>query len=103
MPTLFDSEGFLIDLSSWSEALASDIAHAENIPLSPAHWELIYTARAYYQAFDISPEMRPLVKWVKTQLGEEKGTSLYLLRLFPDSPAKRLSKIAGLPKPLNCL
>ena len=47
--------------------------------------------------------MRILVKQVGLQLGKEKGTSLYLLQLFPGSPAKIASKIAGLPKPTNCL
>ena len=28
---------------------------------------------------------------------------MYLLKLFPGSPAKLASKIAGLPKPDNCL
>ncbi|MCZ6459336.1 MAG: TusE/DsrC/DsvC family sulfur relay protein, partial [Gammaproteobacteria bacterium] len=38
-----------------------------------------------------------------SQLGAEKGTSIYLLKLFPGSPAKLLAKIAGLPRPTNCL
>ena len=47
--------------------------------------------------------MRPLVKYVGQQLGKDKGTSMYLLGLFPGSPAKLGSKLAGLPKPDNCL
>jgi tRNA 2-thiouridine synthesizing protein E len=47
--------------------------------------------------------MRVLVKLVARELGREKGNSLYLLRLFPDSPAKLAAKIAGLPRPTNCL
>ncbi|MDP4652293.1 MAG: TusE/DsrC/DsvC family sulfur relay protein, partial [Haliea sp.] len=46
---------------------------------------------------------RPLVKWVKLHLGADCGRSVYLLSLFPGSPAKIASKIAGLPKPDNCL
>jgi len=47
--------------------------------------------------------MRPLVKFVGQELGKDKGNSMYLLTLFPGSPAKLGSKIAGLPKPENCL
>ena len=47
--------------------------------------------------------MRPLVKAVAQALGPEKGRSVYLLRLFPDSPAKVAARLAGLPKPANCL
>ena len=47
--------------------------------------------------------MRALVKYVRLKLGPDKGRSIYLLKLFPGSPAKIGSKIAGLPKPANCL
>jgi tRNA 2-thiouridine synthesizing protein E len=47
--------------------------------------------------------MRPLVKLVKEQLGEDCGSSVYLMGLFGGSPAKTAAKIAGLPRPTNCL
>lgn len=100
---MFDEEGFLLDLSQWNEAIALQIAAQEGITLTPAHWELLHLARLYQAQFDISPEMRPLVKWVGQHLGADKGKSLYLLSLFPNSPAKLISKIAGLPKPPNCI
>lgn len=100
---MFDQEGFLIHLADWQESVAESIAKKEGIELGPEHWQLLYLAREYYQQFDMSPEMRPLVKWVAQHLGKEKGKSLYLLSLFPGSPAKLISKIAGLPKPPNCI
>ena len=99
----FDPEGFLRDLQDWTPEVAEQIAALENIRLTPAHWEILELLRAYYQRFDSSPAMRPLVKWVAQQLGPDKGKSVYLLSLFPGSPAKLGSKIAGLPKPDNCL
>ena len=36
-------------------------------------------------------------------LGKEKSRSIYLMQLFPPSPARVASKIAGLPRPENCL
>lgn len=99
----FDPEGFLRDLQDWTPEVAEQIAAGENIQLTPAHWEIIELLRAYYQRFDSSPAMRPLVKWVAQQLGPDRGQSIYLLSLFPGSPAKLGSKIAGLPKPDNCL
>lgn len=99
----FDPEGFLRALQDWTPDVAEQIATAENIRLTPAHWEILELLRAYYQRFDSSPAMRPLVKWVAQQLGPDKGKSIYLLSLFPGSPAKLGSKIAGLPKPDNCL
>lgn len=103
MTARFDKEGFLLRIEDWDENLAIQLAAGENIQLTAAHWELINGARDYYRQFDISPEMRPFIKWVGRTLGAEKGRSIYLLSLFPGSPAKLISKIAGLPKPPNCL
>ncbi len=101
--TAFDREGFLRSLDDWSPEVARQIAAAEGIELTPAHWEILELLRRYYSEFDTSPAMRPLVKYCARQLGPEKGRSIYLLSLFPGSPAKLGSKIAGLPKPDNCL
>ncbi len=100
---IFDEEGFLVNYQDWTRELAVTIAQQEGIDLSDQHWEIIDLARLFYSTFDISPEMRPLVKWVKQHLGDDKAKSLYLMSLFSGSPAKLVSKISGLPKPLNCI
>jgi tRNA 2-thiouridine synthesizing protein E len=99
----FDAEGFLQQLEDWTPDIAESIAHRENILLTEQHWEIIYLAREFYQKFDLSPAMRPLVKYVGNNLGADKGKSIYLMQLFPPSPAKLAAKIAGLPKSANCL
>jgi tRNA 2-thiouridine synthesizing protein E len=98
-----DKQGFLVNLEEWNEDLAYDIALEEGIILSDDHWDVIHILRQFYQEYAISPAMRILVKTVKQQLGDDKGNSIHLLSLFPGSPAKIASKIAGLPKPTNCL
>lgn len=99
----FDKEGFLKDLSDWTPAVAEQIADREGIALSDAHWEVIELLREFYRRFEASPANRALVKFAAQELGPEKGRSIYLMSLFPGSPAKLGSKIAGLPKPDNCL
>ncbi|HSB97864.1 MAG TPA: TusE/DsrC/DsvC family sulfur relay protein [Spongiibacteraceae bacterium] len=98
-----DADGFLADFNSWNRAIAETFAHAEHIELSAAHWEIVEALREFYRQYEQSPTMRPLVKYIGQQLGKEKGNSIYLLQLFPGSPAKLASKIAGLPRPENCL
>ncbi len=98
-----DKEGFLTDLDDWSEQVAIMLAQQENIQLTELHWEIINLLRRFYQNYQLSPAMRPLVKFIAQELAPEKARSIYLLKLFPGSPAKLASKIAGLPRPDNCL
>lgn len=98
-----DKEGFLKNLAEWDQEVAEKIAELDAITLTPEHWEIIFLVREFYQTFQISPSMRALVKRTEQVYGKEKGNSLHLLALFPTSPAKYASKIAGLPKPPNCL
>ena len=98
-----NEEGFLQRVEDWTPEVAAALAAREGITLTDDHWEIIELLRRYYEAFDSSPAMRALVKYTRQQLGADKGRSIYLLKLFPESPAKLGSKIAGLPKPANCL
>jgi tRNA 2-thiouridine synthesizing protein E len=98
-----DKEGYLENIGDWSETVAAAIAKEEDLLLTDAHWDIIFLLRQFYQEFELSPAMRPLVKYVGLQLGKDKGNSIYLLTLFPPSPAKIASKLAGLPRPANCL
>lgn len=98
-----NEDGFLLHVSDWNRDVAEELARREGITLNDAHWEVLSLLRDYYARFDSSPAMRALVKYCKQKLGDEKGKSIYLLTLFPGSPAKYASKIAGLPKPANCL
>lgn len=98
-----DPEGYLVNLAEWSPRVAEALAADEGRQLGAEHWEIIEVLRDFYARFEASPAMRPLVKAVGQALGAEKGRSLHLMRLFPDSPAKVGARLAGLPKPTNCL
>ncbi|MCQ9120832.1 TusE/DsrC/DsvC family sulfur relay protein [Rodentibacter pneumotropicus] len=98
-----DSSGYLANTDDWNEEVAKAIAQQENIELSPAHWEVIYFVRDFYQEYNTSPAIRMLVKAMADKLGTDKGNSRYLQRLFPEGPAKQATKLAGLPKPAKCL
>lgn len=103
-----DVEGYLVSLADWSPSVAAALAASEGRELTPDHWEVIDLMRAFYQRYEAVPAMRPLVKAMRQSLGEDKASSLYLMRLFPGSdsretPAKIVARLAGLPKPTNCL
>lgn len=98
-----DEEGYITDISLWSEELAQVIADSEEITMSDEHWEVVNFLREYYEEYQIAPAIRVLVKAIGKKLGPDKGTNKYLYTLFPYGPAKQACKIAGLPKPTGCV
>ena len=98
-----DSEGYLVNLGDWSEQAAAEIARGEAITLSDEHWEVIHLLRSVFDEFEHTPITRVFVKLMRERLGAAKGNSIYLLTLFPETPMRKACKIAGLPKPTNCL
>ncbi|WP_044872822.1 TusE/DsrC/DsvC family sulfur relay protein [Pseudomonas sp. LFM046] len=98
-----DKDGYLQELADWSPAVAQALAEREELALLPEHWEILDLLRGFYAEFQLSPANRPMVKYVAQKLGPEKGNSLHLNRLFKGAPAKLAAKLAGLPKPTNCL
>jgi tRNA 2-thiouridine synthesizing protein E len=98
-----DKDGFLQNLNDWSMDVAQALAVREGIDLSPAHIEILELLRGFYAEFQLSPATRPLIKYTALKLGVEKGNSMHLNRLFNGTPAKLAAKLAGLPKPTNCI
>ena len=98
-----DKQGYLLDYQQWDESLALLMAKEDAFELSEQHWEVIKFVRQFYLTYNTSPAIRALTKAMKSELGEEKASSRYLFRLFPDGPAKQATKYAGLPKPKRCL
>ena len=98
-----DKQGYLLDYTQWQEDLAIQMAGYDAFELTSAHWEVINFVRQFYLTYNTSPAIRVLTKAMKAEFGEEKASSRYLFRLFPDGPAKQATKYAGLPKPKRCL
>lgn len=98
-----DKDGFLRDIRAWDTSLAGELAEICHIELTDAHWEVVTALREFYATTEVAPSMRPFVKLVRDRLGTDKGNSIYLMQLFGSSPAKTAARIAGLPKPTNCL
>lgn len=103
LQSLCDDNGFLLDRADWSPEIAAALADEEGIALTDDHWRILDCLRSFHSEFGDSPANRALVNYVKAHIGVEQGNSLYLMGLFPGSPARVGSRIAGLPKPKNCL
>ncbi|WP_257294011.1 TusE/DsrC/DsvC family sulfur relay protein [Endozoicomonas sp. YOMI1] len=102
MPLNLDNDGYLANLDEWNTEAATELAALEGIVLTAAHWEVIDALRTFYQQYELAPNQRPFVKHIANTLGKDKGNSLYLMTLFPESPARVAARIAGLPRPTNC-
>ncbi len=92
-----DEEGYLIHQSDWNEDLARELAKEEGIPeLTEKHWEVIHFMRKEFQEKQTAPSIRRLKNTGGIPIKE-------LYALFPNGPAKKAAKIAGLPKPQGCV
>ena len=92
-----DEDGFLVNLSDWTEEMAVFLAKEEGVEeLSEDHWKLINYLRGDFKDYGIAPMVRKMTK--------ESGYSLKeIYDLFPSGPAKGACKVAGLPKPTGCV
>lgn len=91
-----DDEGFFLDPNQWSEDMAPALAEAIDIELTDEHWKVIRFLREDFAAQGETPTIRR----VSTTGGVDTKR---LFQLFPKKPAKKMSYIAGLPKPHGCV
>lgn len=92
-----DSEGYLRNLDDWSEAFVVAQAAREGLVLSDEHWQLIRFLRSYYQTHGVQAQVRAMIKHFTRVWGPERGSNLYLHRIFPrGGPQKQGNRLAGL-------
>lgn len=92
------ANGYLTDAAEWSPELAAVIAAAEQIELTPRHWDVMnYLREQYFDHDQSQPNTRTIMKAMTETWGEpvEQRT---LYDLFPLDPSKQAGRIAGLPE-----
>lgn len=102
-PLAVDEKGYLLDWRDWSPAVARAMAASDGLVLGDDHWAVLEIFRTYFGQYEIEPPMRALTKLAGAALGEEKGSSRYLYRLFPNGPGTQACRYAGLPRPVSCV
>lgn len=98
-----DPEGYITQLSDWSEAGATVLAELNQVQLNDFHWQVIHFLRGFYDEYETNPNMRVLIKQLKLTLDNPSIDSILLMQHFGESPLRLACKLAGLPKPTNCL
>lgn len=94
MTLVLDQEGYLADMTSWTENIACALAEKEEVsrecPLGKERMDILKFIRDYYQKFEAFPIVRAVCK----NVGQSKECQY---EQFPDPLVAW--KIAGLPKP----
>lgn len=99
-----DQDGHLTDYQAWSPAIAQQLANTLDIVLTPEHYQIIDAVRQYYHLYSHPPTTRPLIKFLSKQLPALEIDNARLQALFNTGlVARHVNRIAGLPKPANCL
>jgi tRNA 2-thiouridine synthesizing protein E len=94
-----DLEGYLVDPSDWSEAVAEELARREGVALSALHWDVLHFMRRYYEDRQIAADARFAVKYLAEEKGLGDEARRRLFELFPYGYVKQACKIAGMRRP----
>jgi tRNA 2-thiouridine synthesizing protein E len=92
-----DAEGYLRNLSDWSEEFARVQARSEGLVLTDEHWEVIRFLRSYFQEHGVQAQVRVMIRHFARVWGPERGNNHYLHAIFPNGgPQKQGNRLAGL-------
>lgn len=93
----FNDEGFMEDHTQWDENVAHEIASKVGLEeLTDRHFKVLQFMRKAYEENGTGPTIRALTKQSGIPTKE-------LYELFPNGPAKKAARIAGIPKPQGCI
>ncbi len=91
-----DGEGYLVNPQDWTPEIAEAFAQEEGIELTERHWEIVRFVRKFYEEKGQSPTIRQITVGAGIPTKD-------LFKLFPGGPAKKVARIAGVPKPAGCI
>lgn len=101
---LLDQDGHLTDHRAWDAATAQALADTLALNLTDTHMRVLLAVRNFYKRYEHAPNTRPLIKHLTKELPDLPISNAYLQEQFNTGlVARHLSRLAGLPKPSNCL
>lgn len=98
-----DQDGHLVDYTLWNEDVAQQLANMINVELTAWHFEILHAVRQFYQQFGHSPATRPLIKFLIKTVHADINNAVLQDKFNTGLVARHLSRLAGIPKPPNCL
>ena len=91
-----DDEGFLTEYDEWDEEVGAALAAQIGIEMSEDHWQIVKFLREDFAEQGQTATLRRV-----STVGGFPTKQLFVL--FPKKPAKKMSYVAGLPKPAGCV
>jgi TusE/DsrC/DsvC family sulfur relay protein len=91
-----NDEGFLTEYDEWDEDLAKVLAANIGIEMTEDHWKVIRFLREDFKTQGETATTRRVQSVGGISTKDQ-------FALFPKKPAKKMSYIAGLPKPHGCV
>lgn len=98
-----DQDGHLQNHLDWSTDVATQMAAKEGLLLNHSHIEILLMVRQFYTRFEYAPATRPLIKFLIKELGAHISNAQLMQEFQTGLVARTLARLAGLPKPANCL
>ena len=91
-----DDEGFMTEYEEWNEDLGTALAGNIGIEMTDGHWQVVKFLREDFVDQGETATLRRV-----STVGGVPTKELFVL--FPKKPAKKMSYVAGLPKPAGCI
>ncbi len=91
-----DGDGYLRDMSVWTEEIGKAMAEADGFVMDDEKWEQILKAREYYEENSAVPPIRKFAKYIGADQKE-------MFKQWMTGPMKPITKYGGLPKPTGCV
>jgi tRNA 2-thiouridine synthesizing protein E len=98
-----DKDGHLQNHLDWNPEVAAQLAALDDLQLNDQHIQVLLAVRVFYQRFGYAPATRPLIKYLMKELGDHMTNAQLMQDFKTGLVARTLARLAGIPKPANCL
>lgn len=103
MPYPLDQDGHLLDHSTWNADIAQHLAQSLEITLTEWHLDVLHGVRQFYTQYGHSPSTRPLIKFLMKTVDADITNAKLQQTFNTGLVARHVCRLAGIPKPANCL
>ena len=91
-----NDEGFLTEYDEWDRDIAAVLASNIGIEMTDRHWEMVDFVRSDFKAKGETPTTRRVQNVGGSPTKEQ-------FQVFPKKPGRKMSYVAGVPKPKGCV